>query len=228
MLVPVWLANVKWRCRHALRLKRTGHQATQKASPTDTSPTDSTTKASTISNIQLIPLLYTISSGVRLTMSSENPCDASPDLRAAPLTEPTVRTWDHKQVYCWLASLTPPPLSWSTDIILKFKDGVVDGVVFLAASTNWYIERGLPWGVAKRLTMLADEIRKNTLVAKRSAEGSPHQSPKGKKRRLDGDPDIVITQKSEISVEELAAGAYGKIVDALERRSPSGTFLCMC
>ncbi|KAF8437336.1 hypothetical protein BGX38DRAFT_52710 [Terfezia claveryi] len=137
-------------------------------------------------------------------------------------TEEVVRTWKSGDLYKWLTSMTPPPLSTHEETIKAFLDARIDGPSFLDLGSKWFsdhIARVVPVGVAVRLEMLATTIKHNTLLMslasprKRPRSSSPIQSldSQRKKPRVVGDSgiDIPVAQASAKgslqSVEELAA-----------------------
>lgn len=134
-------------------------------------------------------------------------CGTSGDDPAAVAlpTEEVVRTWDSEDLYKWLTSITPPPLSEDKQTTQAFLDTKIDGPVFLDWNNKLFsddIAQVIPFGVARRLNMLANSIKDNdlrtTASRKRAASNSSAQYPKGKKLSLTGSlgANMPVTQAS--------------------------------
>lgn len=106
-------------------------------------------------------------------------------------TEEAVRTWDSEDLYKWLTSMTPPPLSNDRQAIQAFLGAKIDGPVFLDLGNKLSsndLTQIIPFGVARRLNILANSIKDNALhisaLRKRTVSSPPIHCQQGKKPRL--------------------------------------------
>ena len=138
--------------------------------------------------------------------SSSSGCD--PAAVSLP-TEEAVRTWDSEDLYKWLTSITPPPLSRDEQTAQAFLNTGVDGPVFLDWGNKLFsddLAQVIPLGVAKRLNMLANSIKDNTLrisaSRKRAASSSSIRCPKVKKKSsaLGSDTSVPVPQAPSITL----------------------------
>ena len=148
-------------------------------------------------------------------------------------TEEAVRTWDSEDLYNWLTSITPPPLSNDKQAVQAFLSAKIDGPVFLDLGNKLSsndLTQIIPFGVARRLNILANSIRDNALhisaLRKRTASSPPIHCQQGKKPRLTRGSDLTgpvsqasggtpILERSLGLVEDLVAETNHAIVHKL-------------
>ena len=100
-------------------------------------------------------------------------------------TEESVRSWDCEELYTWLSSIRPPPLSPYRASIDKFVKLEMDGQVFLNGTFAYFVEDcKLSVGVAKRLCLISGDIKQGTILIRtpqkrlRSSGDEGDHSPK--------------------------------------------------
>ncbi|KAF8443354.1 hypothetical protein BGX38DRAFT_761589 [Terfezia claveryi] len=116
-------------------------------------------------------------------------------------SEKRVRSWNYKELYLWLTSLQPPPLSPDADTAERFEKLQIDGLIFLEGTFGFFVQEcQLPVGVAKRLCLLSGAIRLPGVAVIGSPKKRGHSSGSEKRVSLGdisrSDPRVALIEKA--------------------------------
>lgn len=129
-------------------------------------------------------------------------------------SEKRVRSWNYRELYIWLTSLQPPPLSPDAYITDRFKKLQIDGQIFLKGTFGFFVQEcQLPVGVAKRLCLLSETIILPGPTVIESPKKRGHSSGSEKRLSLTG---IASRSEPRLALMEKASNLHYEAVNDLD------------